>query len=183
MKFIRPKTPPRKTSGYLIIESDDSNIGDYTHWYPLIEKMLYKNTQWAGRRAISCGFNVNTGTLNTDGKMSDSNIKELHKNNYEIMNHCRHHISLGRFKLARGASRGDIKLLLDSTSNSGLQHLRNAGYIYTYKLFDGTNAEIVKLTDYDTSERSVSLKDPLSNSFDSGASFQLSDESMEELVM
>lgn len=182
MKFIRPKTPPRKNKGYLIIESDDNNIGDYTHWYPMMEKMKLKNSQWAGNGAVTCCFNVNTGVTGEQNKVTVEQLVDLYKHGYHIHAHGRYHIGLGRVTLRQEAKSGDTELLLNTVSNTGIFHGKPLGYPYTYELINGNDRQIVKLIAHDNDNRKVTIQTALTKNFPSGSYFQLSRASMVDLV-
>ena len=182
MEFIRPKTTPRKNKGYLIIESDDSNIGDYTHWFPMMEKLKLKNTQWTGNGSVTCCFNANTGVTGERNKVTDGHLVDLQKHGYDIHAHGTHHIGLGRVTLRKEAKTGDTELFFNTVFNTGIFHGEPIGYPFTYRLINGNDEEVVKLTSHNNDDRKVTIETALSKSFPSGSYFELSVQGRKDLV-
>ena len=179
-EFIMPKMPQYQ-SGYLVIESDDGNYGDYTHWYQKIKILAEKYSQWANSKAVTCCFNINSGTIGKRGKLNLQQLMTIYNSGMEIMAHGRHHVGLGQLTLTRPAVSGDTKIYVGDLTNTGVQRNQEAGYIYTYRLYDENKEEIVTLTGYNTDENSL-LVQPLNNSYAAGAKLQISAASMEQLV-
>src|SRR5690625_1470059 len=97
-KFIYPKTP-NINKGYLIIETDDNNIGDYSHWFPLVKRLKYERSQWLNTKFLSVGINTNTDAIGTSGKTTINQIKEMYEGGWEIINHGKSHNGIGRHYL------------------------------------------------------------------------------------
>lgn len=182
MEFIKPKTPPRKNKGYLIIESDDGNIGDYIYWFRLMEKLKMKNSQWTGNGAVTCCFNINTGVLGNRNKLTDEQLIDLYNHGYSIHAHGRYHIGIGKISLRQTANIGDNDLYFNTVSSTGIFHGEPLGYPYKYKLINGSDSEVVKLIAHNNDERKVTIETPLTKSFPSGTSFVMEEQSRKELI-
>lgn len=178
--FINPKKPTYN-KGYLIIESDDNNIGDYTHWLPRVKYHNQKHSQFINSKVVKLGFNINSKMLGKSGKVSQNNLIEMYESGLiEILAHNRHHVGIGRIILTQSANIGDTIIHVNTTGNTGFQHNQAAGYMYKYKIYNETDEEIVTMTSY--SSNTITLSKPLAKSFSQGSYFAISDESRTELV-
>ncbi len=181
-KFVNPKKINR-TSGYLILEDDDGNIGLYTHWFPLIERMNRWYTQYRDYKPIACSPNVNTENVNTVGKVTTEQLQELVASGWEIVAHGKHHIGIGEHKLSSAVNQGEKKIYIEGEFyRTGLWHIGHLGYPYDYSISDGVNTETVKIVGHNTSDNSITFQNALNNNYAQGSIFQLTEESMVDLL-
>ena len=174
-----PKTPIYD-SGYLIVHCDHGVIGSYTHWYPKIKEYVKKYSQWINSKCVTYGISVNSGNVGRIGHMTVNQLKELCDNGIEILNHNKHHVSIGKLTLAANANIGDTVIYVNSANYMGLSTLSSIGYIYSYELDNGEDKEVVYLSGY--TSVSLTLSAPLTKAFPLGSTIQPTDETMGDLV-
>ena len=183
MKFVQPKKI-KHTKGYLIMESDDNNAGDYSHWYPLFKLYNKRCSQFIDiknvRKIRGC-LNINSGTLGSENKITIDNLVEMYNDLFDVHVHNRYHIGIGKIKLSQIANIGDTKLYLESVNNNGFNHLVTYNY-YTYKLFNTTDEEVVNIVSYNSNENSITISMPLTKCFDVGSYFSITDNSRKDLI-
>ena len=180
MNFVSPKKTPIKTSGYLVIQSDDAHAGDW-YWYNKLKRYNRKYTQFIGCNPLKMSLEINSRMLDTPDYLTSDRLKKMYDGGAEVINHCQYHISLGQFYLAKDASAGDtsINITARSMNDTGLHNNQKAGYRYKYLITDGVNSEEVTLQ---SATNPILLATPLTHSYASGTIFKLSANSMRELV-
>ena len=179
MKFVSPKKLPAKTSGYLVIQSDDTHDGDW-FWHHKIRRMNHKYTQFAGN-PLKMSVEVNSKMLNDTGRLTSDQLKKMYDEGTEVINHCQYHISLGLFSIYQAASAGatSIRVYASDMNNTGFVNNQKSEYKYKYLLSDGINSEEVTIA---STTNPVQLASALQHSYAADSSFTLTNEAREELV-
>ena len=179
MKFVSPKKLPTKTSGYIVIQSDDTHEGDW-YWNNKIRRKNHRYTQFTGNQ-LKMSVEINSKMLNADEMLTSSKLKKMYDNGTEVINHCRYHISLGMFSIAQSASAGATSIVISASdmNNIGVKANQKSGFKYKYLLSDGTNSEEVTFA---STSNPIQLASALQHSYAAGSSLTLTQESVEDLV-
>lgn len=189
-EFIRPKTPnATKGNGYIIIESDDNKIGDYTHWYPYFKDFKYDNTDWINTSFMKLGLNINSGNLDQGGYIKSEQLKTMYDYGFEVINHGMYHSGVGKHKVTSKSLAGDDKVYIDNSYYFGhgywITYTGTENYVYD--LVDSSNnlIEKVLVKKYDSSNsnsNAVTLRTPLKNNIEVGSFMRLSKESIDWFI-
>lgn len=180
--WVKPRTPSH-TAGYLIIETDDGNIGDYTNWLPLARKLAFEYSGWLPNRTVPCCPNVNTITIGESGKMTEAHLQELQdKHKWEIMSHGRHHVGVGLYELASAASTGENQITLSNFANRIDRGHYASVPPYEYLIKDGATEEVVGIDSVNTGTNVVTLNTNLVNNYSADATMRMTDDSMDDLL-
>lgn len=166
--YLPPRTGnPPLVGGYLMIDSDDGNMGDYDSWFPLVKVVCASYSQWhpSNLAKVVCAINTGVSAWATN-KMQESHFKQLIRYGWEIISHGRYHTTLGRMPLRTAATAGDTVI-----------HARDIHYAYWAKYFgevpnpydhiitDGVNEELIKITGSNPSGQTVTIENPLQHSY------------------
>lgn len=134
------KNPYPKTSGYLVIDSDDGSRGDYDTWYPLLKSISYEYSQfYPANLAFAC-LAINTGTIGNSGKITWDEVKEMNRYGWEINSHGRYHVGIGKHVVTQPVTVGDNRIYIqfsDYTDRNG---------IYNWRVWEGEKEETFKIT-------------------------------------
>lgn len=182
MQFVSPKKLPAKTAGYLVIQSDDTHEGDW-FWFNKLERLNSKYTQFVDSKPLKFGCNTNSQMLGVSGFNTAERLKAMYDAGTEINNHCRYHISLGKFYLTQQASAGTKNLYLSSTdmNNCGVTNNQRSGFLYEYTLSNGTNSETVHFASF-TYPQYITTVSALQYTYPVGSSLELTVASRQALV-
>lgn len=181
VSFVAPKVPTY-TAGYLIIECDDGNVGDYTHWYPKSIHLSNRHNQWQSYFIKFCPC-INSGHINESGKITTAQLQTLYTAGWEILVHGRHHIGIGKHELAANVNAGVSQIMIDGIfRRMGMHLVSSLGYPYQYRIWDDTNEEIVTIVNHDDNTSILTLESPLENGYAAGSFFQLTDDDMLDLI-
>ena len=177
MEWLRPRKP-MYSQGYLIIESDDGNIGDFAYWLPLFDRIAQDYSDFYPQRCAVCCLTVNTATINTANKMTDAQLRTLNRTHFwEIMSHGKYHAGIGRHPVIVNASAGQNRIDV----NGPLQLTLFSVTGYTYKVSEGVTEEIIQIaskTNETYTAGYITTVNPLQNSYTTAAVVQLTQESM-----
>lgn len=174
--FSVPKRPTY-TSGLLVIESDDGRVSDYTHWYPLMQKLSMEYSDFYPNNVARFCPAINTSVIGEEGRMSVSQLQELSRWT-EIMAHGRQHIRLGRYPVPEGANAGSKKFMVRNSA-------RLITNTTTYEIIEGSKREQIRVLTADEDgigwvAGEIEVETPLNNSYTSSAYVQLSQEGADE---
>lgn len=178
--WYRPKKPIYN-KGILVIESDDSAVGDFTHWLPWFIKIGQKYCNfypYGNRTVVGCSA-VNTSTVGHTGRMSVAQLKTLYRRGWELLSHGDVHIGIGGHTLKTEAEAGDTQITVSAAG----QAERDLGFNdreYTITDIDGITQETIKVI---SAVRGVSsgsdgdfiLENPLQNNYSIGSVVQITE--------
>lgn len=176
MEFVTFKKPTT-TSGYLVIESDDGKVEDYTYWLKLTNKIAQEYSDFYPPKCVVVCPNVNTGRFGDEGFLDYDKVKELQWYGWEIMSHGRFHIGLGKHPFTQNVNAGGTRI-----------YLTDAGYIghmggttnYIWKIVEGEKTENVVVSVATTNY--IDIQQPLINSYTTNATIQLTTDSIYSLL-
>lgn len=170
MKWVRPKTPPRKTSGLIEIHSDDGWLGDWSHWMPTMINTAKKHSDWL--KNVPFNPAINTANIDKTNYMSWEHIAHIVRCGGEVHSHGRYHISIGALTLAQPISAGDTKVVL---TNNRFSAGNNIGLSYDVYDNNGSISETFEFTDWNGSTMFTEM--PLTKNHNAGVKVQLSEAS------
>lgn len=183
MQFRTPKKAPARVSGYLVIQSDHSDAGAYNTWFQKIMRYRRKYSQYLNYDKLRMGVEINSAYVDTAGNVTTEQLLTMQDNGMEINNHCRYHVSLGKFNLTQEASAGDTKLYVSATdlNNMGMSYNSRAGYPCYYVISNGTNSETIHPNAF-VYPQYFGLDAPLTYNYPIGSTVTLTASSMQMLV-
>jgi len=173
------KRPPAKTTGLIVIESDDGYATDYDLWYPFFRKMSKEYSEFAPYNLIPFCPAVNSGYIGTTNYLTLNQLKTIAKWT-EIMNHGKYHAGLGKYPLSASAAAGQNTIYL--TKANEVQIPSN----YEYIIEEGGLSERIKPISSDNMSMPIStrtgtyltLETNLVNSYTAAATIRISPESL-----
>ena len=178
MQFRSPKKVPERTKGYLVIQSDDCNAGDWL-WYNKLKRLERKYTQFVRDDLLKLDVNINSGVL--ANKLTLPKLKIMYDDGVRVNNHCKYHISLGKHILSANASQGAASISLYDFWETGIWNLPANNTTYHYIITDGTNSEII--TPQPGTANPISITETLQHSYSTaGTTVSLTAESIALLV-
>lgn len=172
MYWQKPITPPIPRGGYICMQNDDGNIGDYTMWFiKAKEKSMYYSS-WNPYSFVSIVSAINSGNIGIGGhKMSALNLREMNSYGVEIVSHGYKHYGLGIHRTQHETNTGDTAFEVHNIARVGV----NREYVIT----DGTNSENVFVAE--KSGNDVILQSALQNGYPFESSFYMSEESVKSI--
>lgn len=152
--------------GVLVIESDDGTVGDYTHWRPLLARVLAGNASpWAPftARGVACSAINRLGDGST--VMNAAQAQALEAAGWEILAHGVLHCGLNRYHVTQPITAGNTRLDLmfgGRMVTGGGDHPQ-----YVYTITNGAASESFTITGSDGALGNgwCDLTDPISNSY------------------
>lgn len=178
--FVLPKQPTYN-KGYLVIESDDGNSGDYG-WIEMGDSITRKLSQFIPSHATPFSVNINSGTIGETGKLTLSQLTELYNKGWEINSHGKYHAGIGKHHLVEAVSAGATQINIEIPHYLyGLYGIRGD---YYHKITDETNTEVIKITvsSEDTTSGIITIQTPLTHSYGTDAYVSMTAESITSLL-
>ena len=181
LEFHNPRTPTYK-KGYLVIDSDDGNEGDYKYWFRLMQTLDGEYNQWVGINSVVMCPAVVSSLLNTPGKLSTEQLKEMVSWGCEVLSHGRYHAGLGTLSVSSPATKGATAIEVYGSGQIRVE----AGYVY--EISEGEVRETIKFISPQLPNNTygttlMNLEAPLQNTYTSNAKIRLTEESMQDLLV
>lgn len=174
-QFIKPRKP-NKTSGVVVLNSDDGELRNYIYWLPWFWAYKMQNNQFIDNKPLR-GFspNINTGFVGgahpSSGRpmMNWEQILDMQSKGADIQSHGRYHVYLSHLKPLDNMSAGDTVISYDRANNAIKPN-------YKYTIEENSIIEEVEVIEYLGNNR-VRIKEPLKNNFTTNARIHISEES------
>lgn len=177
IKFVKPKKP-NKTSGVVVLNTDDGEVRNYTHWMPWFWAYKMQNNQFIDNKPLrGLSPNINTafvgGMTQGNGRpmMNWEQIKHMYRLGSDMQSHGRKHLYLSYLSLQKDVSAGETFIEYDRSNNaikSGVSYLIEENGI----------VERVVIKEHRVDEQGLAeLVDPLTNSFTTNATIHITEES------
>lgn len=178
-KWRTIKRPPAKTTGLIVIETDDGYYTDYDVWLPFFKELSKKYSEFRPYNFAMFCPSVNIGYLNNPSYLTTSQLKELSKWT-EIMNHGKYHAGLGKYPLSSPASSGQNRINLTHANevqvSAGYEYIiQEGGVSETIKPIFSENMEVPIATRTGTY---ILLENNLLNNYTTSATIQLMPQSL-----
>lgn len=169
------------SKGYLVIDSDDGNAGDYFYWMPLLRRLAIKHNQWVGEKTVVMCPAVHSSLINTSNKLTVEQLKEMVEFGCEVLSHGKHHTGIGTLEVSSAVSNGSNQIEIYGSGQIRVE----AGY--EYRLYEGTTEEVVKFISPNLANNTygttlMTLESPLINSYSTNARVELTESSLEDLL-
>lgn len=187
--YVSPKQDISHSGGYLVLETDDGRVGDYTGWFPTLKKVSRKFSKFYPYNLAKACPNINTADLNlANDRMTNEQLLELYNYGWEIMSHGRHHTDMGLRQLQQSADVGDTEIYINRVSwikpHLDLNDYEGAdSWDYTYRIWEGATEEEVTIIDFDTNNNFVTISEGLTNSYTTNANFQITEQSAKQNLL
>lgn len=174
--FVAPNAVPRFTTGRVVIHSDDGNIGDWTHFWPVF-RAQHRRSQFLGARLAPFCPDINSGTIGTgSNKMTWANVRAIQSAGGEILSHGRFHLGYADYALAAGASAGATTVQVSAGMGTRVYLSSTANVGITHEIVEGATVEAVTVAS--AAGDVLTLSAPLANAFTTAAVIRLSEASM-----
>lgn len=165
--------PPKKYRGMLVIETDDGNVGDYTHWYPLLKSKTQQKSQWFPfNYTVAGSMAIPSQAVGQPGRMSKSQIQEMVDHGWEVMNHGRTEAGLAIYRTQEAVSVGDTRIRVSPPIAF------KTNYEYILRQGDSGPQEVIKAKE-SLGEGVYELEEPLKNSYVENAIVELTSEALD----
>lgn len=173
-QWIAPRTPTFGERGLVIIESDDGNGGDYTHWFPLFYRKSLENNSWYPPRAVVMCPDVNPGNVGKSSRLTWEQLSLLYRMGWEINSHGYYHLGLGKYYLTEEANEGSVVICADTEMfGYGFEH-------YEYIISDGVDSEVITILLAE--DGVITINDGLTKAWGIGSWIELSQQGKHDLL-
>lgn len=174
LNWTSPKTP-RYDKGTLVVQSDDGMAKERS-WVKLFDEINRDKNTWSDYNITYC-LALITGQIDSTKDFLNSNeVKKYSDANYEMLSHGKHHVGLGAFPLSSVATAGER--VISVTASQAIYGRYNTPYLF--EIYEGSKKEEIRVIN--NSSTTITIENPLKNSYTTGAKVRLTDSSADLLL-